>query len=93
MKVKAKTDFVSGRYSAARGETIDVPEWIGAKLISIDFVEPVPRRAQEAAQTAEKDAGEESIAKPKKTARTGKTAARAAAKTSGKKATGKDPGA
>lgn len=39
MKIKALKTFVSGRFSASRGEVLDVPGYTGQKLVAIGLAE------------------------------------------------------
>lgn len=48
MKIKATMNFVSGRYSANRGEVITVPDAVGAKLVDIALAEEAPESPSEA---------------------------------------------
>lgn len=48
MKIKATMNFVSGRYSANRGEVITVPDAVGAKLVDIALAEEAPESPSKA---------------------------------------------
>ena len=54
MKIKAKKAFVSGRWSARRDETVELPAARASRLIALGLAEPVrtePARAKRKVQT------------------------------------------
>lgn len=53
MKIKATMNFVSGRYSANRGEVITVPDAVGAKLVDIALAEEAPESPSKAPKAKE----------------------------------------
>lgn len=76
MKIKALKPFVSGIYTAERGETITVPEMKAAKLVRHGMAEPVgdTSRAPKSAQSSrEKSAGGETPIPAKKAAKSAKS--------------------
>ena len=84
MKVKVKKSFISGFYSGEPGDGIDVPDRLAAKLIKIDVVKPAgeadPKEpageAHSASESPVKVKNGEPPAPKKKTAKTGKSAAK-----------------
>lgn len=67
MKVRALTSFVVGRFSAKKGEVLDVSDGDAAELIRVGVAEYVSAPAQ-AAQDAPGASGDESAAPKVKTA-------------------------
>ena len=84
MKVKVKKSFISGFHSGEPGDEIDVPDRLAAKLIKIDVVKPAggayPKEpageAHSASESPVKVKNGEPPAPKKKTAKTGKSAAK-----------------
>lgn len=84
MKVKVKKSFISGFHSGEPGDEIDVPDRLAAKLIKIDVVKPAGRadpkepagEAHSASESPVKVKNGEPPAPKKKTAKTGKSAAK-----------------
>ena len=84
MKVKVKKSFISGFHSGEPGDEIDVPDRLAAKLIKIDVVKPArgadPKEpageAHNASESPVKVKNGEPPAPKKKTAKTGKSAAK-----------------
>jgi len=68
MKIKALGSFISGRYSATRGEITDVPQYVADKLIACGVAEP--------AQTGGKGSGDKTTDGAKKSTAAGKSAAK-----------------
>lgn len=76
MKIKALKTFVSGIYTAEKGETITVPEVKAAKIVRYGLAELVgdTSRAPKSAQNSrEKSAGGETPIPAKKTAKSAKS--------------------
>lgn len=68
MKIKAKKAFVSGRWSASKGGTLDVPAARASRLIAMELAEPVKtdtgnkkgkKNAQTSADSKEPPKGQE----------------------------------
>ena len=84
MKVKVKKSFISGFHSGEPGDEIDVSDRLAAKLIKIDVVkltgEADPKEpageAHSASESPVKVKNGEPPAPKKKTAKTGKSAAK-----------------
>lgn len=54
MKIKAKKAFVSGRWSAGKGETLGVPAGRASRLIALKLAEPV-KKARDSKKDDKKD--------------------------------------